>query len=312
MQTGPPNMNIGNLQAFAYVAEYRSFSEAAKALYASESAISRQVKALESELGIDLFIRSKKGIVLTTGGALLIDSAQDVITAYERFTALSKQMSKSRPTLSVQYSGTNFEAEIIVNAGELIRERRSSFVLQPNIDSTSRLFHKLMSREVDLIVASGNLTPSFPGFAAERLCVSRIVLVAPKDHPLARAMQVHLADLRGETLVLPNRTTIPIGYDWMIRFLNESGLTSYDIWPVDSEDYNAIFSAVASHRGLGFVASWYKNPLPKHIAYVNIADKGAIYEYSLIWLQDNKNPMIGEFVRAARGYVKETYPQWAG
>ena len=64
-------INLESYKVFYYVAETLSFSEAAKTLYISQSAVSQSIKMLESRLSTTLFTRSTKQVALTTDGELL-------------------------------------------------------------------------------------------------------------------------------------------------------------------------------------------------------------------------------------------------
>ncbi|MDO5564178.1 MAG: selenium metabolism-associated LysR family transcriptional regulator [Eubacteriales bacterium] len=72
-------MNINQIESFIRIAQYGSFSAAAKILYISQPTISQQIKALEAEVGAELLIRSGKNIVLSDAGKCYFDYAKKVI-----------------------------------------------------------------------------------------------------------------------------------------------------------------------------------------------------------------------------------------
>ena len=65
---GTGNMTFNQIKYFVTVAECLSFTEAAKCLFITQPALSRQINAMEEELGTKLFIRDKKRLKLTPGG----------------------------------------------------------------------------------------------------------------------------------------------------------------------------------------------------------------------------------------------------
>ena len=73
-------MTIFQIQCFLNVAEYLNFTEAANHLFVAQSSLSRNVSNLEEELGMKLFVRTKKYVRLTSSGAIL----------YEEFSKLMK------------------------------------------------------------------------------------------------------------------------------------------------------------------------------------------------------------------------------
>ena len=72
-------MELRHLRSFLTVAEALSFTKAAEQLRIAQPALSRQVQALEEEIGVDLLKRSPRGVTLTAEGKLLLEEARDVL-----------------------------------------------------------------------------------------------------------------------------------------------------------------------------------------------------------------------------------------
>ena len=77
-------MDIKKLKAFSVVAEFGSFSRAAGVLGMAQPVLSRQVRSLEEELGVQLVHRNGRGIVLTEAGALLNEYAKGILATLAR------------------------------------------------------------------------------------------------------------------------------------------------------------------------------------------------------------------------------------
>src|SRR5438876_12366732 len=76
-------MNIQQLQYFLATARHGSFSAAAEALHLAQPSLSEQVRRLEAELGVDLFTRVGRGLVLTEAGRSLQPEAERVLAAID-------------------------------------------------------------------------------------------------------------------------------------------------------------------------------------------------------------------------------------
>lgn len=85
-------MDLHQLRAFCEVAKQRSFSGAAKALFLSQPAVSRQIASLESEIGMSLFTRMGNNISLTDPGRRLLSYAEDIIQKLEQATRSLKDL----------------------------------------------------------------------------------------------------------------------------------------------------------------------------------------------------------------------------
>ena len=84
---------VGNLRAFEAVARLLSFSEAAEELHLTQSAVSRQIKSLEEEIGATLFLRGTRHVDLTGDGLLL---HRALVPALERLDAGVRQIRQAR------------------------------------------------------------------------------------------------------------------------------------------------------------------------------------------------------------------------
>lgn len=197
-------MNSQQLEYFLAVAKGKRFSHAAEELFISQSSLSKQIKSLEEELGVDLFIREPAGAVLTPAGevfyeyatrawgdleSLLVNlapysrsalarvrvGALPLMTPYDLHADLS-DFQVDNPTLLVEYWERN-QGDII---GRLEMNRLDVAVLR-----TDRL-----SREA---------------YDWVPLIRDEIMIIASRLHPLARRAQVALEELRNEGFVLIDR-----------------------------------------------------------------------------------------------------------
>jgi len=80
-------MDIKQLRSFLHISELGSLSKAAERLHLSQPALSRQIKMLEEEIGEPLFIRTGRGVAITSAGELLERRASAVLSELERFNA---------------------------------------------------------------------------------------------------------------------------------------------------------------------------------------------------------------------------------
>ena len=76
-------MNFSQIRCFLAAAEYLSFTRAADSLYLSQPVLSRQIAAMEEELGIELFVREKKSVRLTQAGQIMEEGLRRLSLEYE-------------------------------------------------------------------------------------------------------------------------------------------------------------------------------------------------------------------------------------
>ena len=142
-------MNLKQLEAFARVAEAKSFSEAAKILYLTQPTVSAHVASLEKELGVCLLMRSTKEVSLTEEGEILYDYAMQMLELEqqirERFGSRKKEGAVLRiaaSTIPSQY----LLPEIMVR----FRERYPGVRLRVMETDSTGAVEQILSRRADI------------------------------------------------------------------------------------------------------------------------------------------------------------------
>ena len=121
-------MDFTQLQGFVQVAQEGSFTRAAEKLYLTQPALSLQIKALETELGMPLFERRNRQVYLTEAGRMVLERAQEILSKVEQIreqVAAYQGMQRGR----VQIGTSDTTCLYVLPA--LVQTFRSQF---PNID----------------------------------------------------------------------------------------------------------------------------------------------------------------------------------
>ena len=202
-----PSLNA--LKAFEAAARHESFTRAAEELAVTQGAVSHQVKALEQELGLRLFLRERQRLRLTGAGRRLLEVARDAFDRLADGAARLRQGERSG-VLTVTTS-PNFAAKWLV-------PRLGGFIAaHPEIDlriSANPAHVDFARDDVDLAIRHGD--GDWPGLAVTRLCHEELFPVCAPE--LARRLR-RPADLKRVALLhLENRR------DWA-RWLDAAGVT---------------------------------------------------------------------------------------
>ncbi|MFD5857498.1 LysR family transcriptional regulator [Streptomyces chartreusis] len=198
------DVHVRDLRYFVAVAEELHFTRAAERLYVSQPALSKQVRALERHLGMELFRRDPQGVTLTEAGAALLPHARRVLDAWsEGSAALQAARVAARSTLVVGMSTSP-------GRGGLLPAIRSRFTAA-HPDTVLRL-RQVSWEDPTAGLADGDADIAFvwlPLPDAERYGWTVVAeeprLVAlPQTHPLASRPEIDFADLMDEPfLALP-------------------------------------------------------------------------------------------------------------
>ena len=195
-------MEIRHLEYFLKVAEKKSFSRAADELHVTQSNISKIIKELEEELGVQLFYRNPKNIGLTSSAEALIPEAQEIVLSFRDVGNLLK---KEASGLSGQVFIGIPPITAVVSFAEILGGFQRRY---PKI--RIRLFETGPLRVEDMLAAGsldfGIFTPEDPEqfgwiwFENDPHC-----LVMREEHPLAGTETVKYADLDRQPLIIYSR-----------------------------------------------------------------------------------------------------------
>jgi DNA-binding transcriptional LysR family regulator len=194
------------IQAFLAVAETGGFGQAAARLHLSQTAISHRMRKLEDSLGVQLVVRTSRGISLTQAGeALLPRARQSVRELQESCEAVARQGQAAPHWVTFGCLPTIAEGLL----APLLRRVQAAHPQLP-----VRVFDSSPTEILELVqarTAAFGITldqPSAPGLSVRTIGREPFVLACPPQHPLARREAVGWAELVGEPLV---RISLPSG-----------------------------------------------------------------------------------------------------
>jgi DNA-binding transcriptional LysR family regulator len=195
-------MELRHLEYFLAVADNRSFTAAAKRLHVVQSGVSATIKALERELGTELFVRGPAGVALSPAGEALRPHARTTLDAARAAKdAVSAASGTVRGTVTVGTLTSITVIDLPTVLAEL-HARHPEVVVHLRAASAGSAGLASQLRDGDLDVAFLVFTGPPPGDLQVRLIASvPLLLVVPANHPLARRKAVSLADLAGMSFV---------------------------------------------------------------------------------------------------------------
>lgn len=196
-------MELRQLRYFVKAAETLNFSDAAKALNIAQSSLSQQIRQLEDDLNVQLFLRNSHYIRLTEAGEVMLPFAlrtiHDAETCADRIHDLQKLLTGTL-NIGVTYSFSPILTETVVSFMKMYPRIKLNIIYKPMSD----LMELLSKRELDFVLA---FKPTHPIADVEshilfQNCLSAVVCAT---HPLASKEKVTLAELAKYDLALPSK-----------------------------------------------------------------------------------------------------------
>jgi DNA-binding transcriptional LysR family regulator len=191
------DVHLRDLRYFVAVAEELHFTRAAERLYVSQPAVSKQVRALETQLGFDLFERQTQNVVLTARGAALLPVARELLAGWQ--DGLRAARAAGEQQVLVVGMHTAVGRDLQPRAMRAFRERFPDCALSLRLVSWTDPTAGLGDGSSDVALIWLPLTGA--GVSTRVLVRERRLVALPKDHPLADRTDLTFGDLRDEPFV---------------------------------------------------------------------------------------------------------------
>ncbi|WP_302185331.1 LysR family transcriptional regulator [Streptomyces sp. GMY02] len=185
------------LRAFVAAAEELHFTRAAARLYVAQQALSRDVRRLERELGVELFVRTTRHVVLTGDGERLLPYARRVLDAQDEL--LAARAGEARPLLVDLNTAGMVSGRVLERA----RELAPGWELMARFESgLTRAAGEILGGRLDVSFGHvGGLAPVLrSGLEHQLVRYEPLAVLLPYDHPLAGRAEVTLDALAGESV----------------------------------------------------------------------------------------------------------------
>lgn len=194
-------MELRQLKYFIKTAETLNFSEAARGLYITQSTLSQQIRALEDELGCQLFIRDSHSVVLTENGELMLPLARQ--TVIDADTCRSQIIDLQKMVGGVLNIGATYSfSPILIETVNDFTTKYPGVKLNITNRSMEELMEMLRHREVDFVLAFKPNTP-YDEIESRSLFDDHLSVIMRTDHPLADRTSLTLEEISKNRLAIP-------------------------------------------------------------------------------------------------------------
>jgi DNA-binding transcriptional LysR family regulator len=197
-------MEIRQLKAFLAIAEAKTFTAGARRVNVTQAAISMQIRQLEDEVGIQLFTRTPRRVIMTQAGEYLLVRARNILREHDSAVAEIAELAGAEyGRLRIGSASAMFATQQLPGIMNQLRGKYPNAELTVTSGTSQYLVDKIMHGEIDTAFIS--LPVDNSNIATDLLFSDEIVAIAHPDHPLAGEKFVSAATLAGENLILGER-----------------------------------------------------------------------------------------------------------
>ncbi|OSP56172.1 LysR family transcriptional regulator [Pseudoruegeria sp. SK021] len=290
------HLELKHLRAVQAIHEAGGLARAADRLNLTQSALSHQIKGLEAQAGVDLFVRRAKPLRLSVAGERLLRLAErvlpEVAAVEEEFLGLEAGRD-GRLHIAIECHAC---FDWLLPVLELFRHSWPDVDVDIRPGLSFAALPALQREELDLVVSSD--PDDLPGIVFTPLFDYDPVFVAARGHPLARRDSVVAEDFVNETLI--TYPVDPARLDVFICLLDPAGLRPREVRQVELTA--VILMLVASGRGVAVLPDWVVRSIRGNPDYVvlPLTEAGVTRRlYAATRAGDEAKPYVGHLLRLA-------------
>lgn len=293
-------MELRQLRYFVAVAEDLSFSRAAERLHVSQPPLSMQIKALEEELGAQLFNRTRRRVELTEAGAILLGSARKALSELRRAAEVVALSAKGEAgVLRLGFTGSVPMLEIFPRLIGRFRARYPEIRVELAHMSTATQLRALIEEELDI----GILRPPYyfqagPSLIVRRIWRDKLKVFLPAGHPAAaQTGPLSLAEIGQETFVSVSPGIGCGMHDHFMTLCSEAGFAPRV--GQHARELGAVLGLVSAGIGIAVLPECYTRVGIADVVCRPLADAEAASELLLAVKAGSISPMLQRFLDVA-------------
>jgi DNA-binding transcriptional LysR family regulator len=294
-------MELRHLRYFRTVATELHFGRAAEKLHIAQPPLSHQIRQLETELGFELFNRTKRAVGLTPAGQAFLVRVEQIFQELDRAIEIGRKTSRGElGQISIGFVGSA-TYNILPSLLQQFRDRYPQVQIELHELTTDKQLIWLREGRIDL----GLIRPPIVDLSTQVIFQESLVVALPVEHPLASIEIVDLASLSLEPFVLFPRQFAPGLYDPIITICQAAGFSPRVVQ--ECIQMQTIVSLVAANMGVSILPASIQAAQRQGVVYRPIqASKlpasqlvPRLATLSIVWRTDDDSPTTNRLLEIA-------------
>ena len=281
-------LELRHLRYFLAVAEDLHFRKAADRLFISQPGLSKQIKQLEEDLGVQLFERHNRSVVLTPAGLFLKDAVSRNLKDLEGMLDHARLLHSGLDgNLSLGYVGSAMQ-ELIPDVLLTFKEEHPKVIFNLKEMDNQRQIKDLLSNEIDVGFVRLERVPR--NLEVLPLLKENFCLVLPKDHPIDESNFKRLSQLKDEPFIMFDPSYSPSYYERVMQIFDDSGFV-----PIVSHNTihaSSIYRLVEHKLGISIVPKSLQVGYSMNVKFIELNKIKQQTVLSAVWNKENRNPAL--------------------
>ncbi|MGO9571821.1 MAG: LysR family transcriptional regulator [Desulfomonilaceae bacterium] len=289
-------MELRHLRYFVAVAEELHFGRAAKRVGIAQPPLSKQIQQLEDEIGVKLFQRTKRRVLLTPAGKTFLIEAGQVLDLSQRAIRSAQRAERGEiGRLVVSFVGSATYSFV----PSALRSFRNQF---PHVELVLR--ELTTDQQLDALrgkaVHAGFLRQPISDDALfiETLLQEPFMVALPSDHALASRTSISLDMLAREDFVMFSRQQGTTFYDQIVSMCHQAGFSPNAVQ--EAVQIPTVLGLVSVGMGVSIVPASVHKLQVAGVVYRILAGAGQTTQLAMAWRRDDESPVLLAFLNVAR------------
>lgn len=292
------SIDLRQLRYFLAVSEERNFGRAALQLHISQPPLSRQIRQLEDQLGVELFLRSKTGVALTEAGVAFLPEVKRTLFQAEKAIAVARASRAADSGQFVVGYTTVFDRSAIPDVMDNLRQRFPNWRIITKGKHSISLVREVKNGTMD--AAFIGLHTDAQGLVVETILEEPLVVALPANHKLALKRRLGFDELRGEPMFWFERRLNPGFYDHCQAFFEQIDF-KLNVIP-EPPDHHIMLGLIAEGEGIALIPASLQNVKRQGVVFRGLKEEanklsmGIAVAYS----ERNQLPVLPVFLDLVR------------
>lgn len=292
-------MDLRHLRYFAAVAEEGHITRAAERLGIRQPPLSQQIRALETELQVQLFRRKPRGVELTQAGQAFLAEVQTILRQVEHAVTAARRTARGEAgRIGLGFTSSASFHPFVPRVIRQYRETQPLVAFSLEESGTTELVEALLAERLDVAFVRSPIAAN-AGLSVHPLLDEAMVAALPQGHPLSQhAGALALAELSGETFILYRRPVGPGLHDAIIAACDRSGFS-----PTIGQETPRMLSTlslVAAGLGVTLVPESMSRLAAGGVVYRPLAGGRLAAPLNLAYRRGESGPAVRRFIELVR------------
>ncbi len=293
-------MELRRLRYFVVLADELHFGRAAQRLHITQPPLSTAIQALERELGVRLFDRTRRRVALTHAGAAFLEQARTLLARADDAAELARAAQRGAVgRLVVGFMSASVYTLLPLTLRDFAA-RHAAVKLDLRELPMPQQVAALRRGDLDV----GLLRPPVldPELECETLLREPLVVALPRRHRLGAEPRIRARQLAQEPFVMFQRAPGLVLHDLVFGFCMQCGFTPRVAQ--EATQTHAVVGLVSAGIGVALVPASAQNARLAGVEFRPLAERSPAVETVLAWRRDDASPIVGAFRRTARAVAK--------